>query len=170
MYVGDLLFPEIAVLRFLDTNAQEVAGDFDPDYREPRIPDSNANQLGKAVRTEQPEFKIRAQVATITHQRLAQQEHGGAQDTPNLELTFHFRDLDKLGLLESDGRPKIQIGTRVARIENKAGKVLFDYPLPEGMFITATRHSGHMLGQANLWVCTLADRRQAAGGPRPSQI
>ena len=169
-FVGDLIFPEIAVLRFLDTNAQAVAGDYDPDYREPRIPNTNADQLGKAVRTEQPEIKVRAQVTTFTHERLQQLEHGATKDTPALELTFHLRDLTKLGLVESDGRPKIQVGTRVVRIENKAGKTLYDYPLPEGMFITAARHSGHMLGQFNLWVCTLGDRRQGAGAPRPTQL
>jgi hypothetical protein len=169
-FVGDLVFPEVAVLRLLDTNAQAVAGDYDEDFREPEIPDTNDDQLGEPVRTEQAEIKVRAQVTTATHQRLGQAEHGAVLEVPNFELTFHFRDLNALGLVESDGRPKIQIGTRLVRIENKAGKTLFDYPLPEGMFITATRHSGHMLGQANLWVCTLSDRRQAAGGPRPTQV
>lgn len=167
--VGDLIYPEIAVLRLLDTNAQEIAAGYDPDYREPRIPNSG-DELGSPTRVEQAEIKVRAQVTTFSHERLAQLEHGGARDTPNLELTFHFRDLTKLGLVEADGRPKIQIGTRCVRIENKAGKTLFDYPLPQGMFITAARHSGHMLGQPNLWVCTLSDRRQGAGEPRPTQL
>ncbi len=168
-FVGDLIFPEIAVLALLDTNAQAVADGYDPDYREPRIPNAG-NELGTPTRVEQAEIKVRAQVATFTHERLAQLEHGGARDTTNLELTFHMRDLTKLSLVEADGRPKIQVGTRVVRIENKAGKTLYDYPLPEGMFITAARHSGHMLGQFNLWVCTLGDRRQGAGGPRPTQL
>ena len=169
-FVGSLIFPEVAVLRFLDTNAQAVAGDFDDDYREPEIPDTNADGLGVPVRTEQPEIKVPAQVATFSHERLAQMAHGGVLEPPNLELTFHFRDLTKLGLVEADGRAKIQRGTRLVRIEEKAGDTLYDYPLPEGMFESCARHSGHMLGRPNLWICTLTDRRQAAGGPRPTQL
>lgn len=169
-YVGSLVFPEIAVLRLLDTEAQAAAGDYDEDFQEPEIPDTNNDQLGVPVRTEQAEIKVPAQVSTFSHERLAQMAHGGVLETPNLELTMHLRDIDRLGLLESNGKPKIQVGTRCVRIENKAGKTLYEYPLPEGMFVTAARHSGHLLGQPNLWVCTLSDRREAAEGPRPTQL
>lgn len=168
-FLGALIFPEIAILRFLDTDAQRVAGDFDDDFDEPEIPNTG-DELGTPVRTEQPEIKVPAQIATFSHERLAQMPHGGSLETPNLELTFHFRDLKKLGLLEADGKPKIQRGTRCVRIESKAGVTLYDYALPEGMFVTGARHSGHMGGQPNLWVCTLSERRQADGGPRPTQL
>ena len=169
-FTGRLIFPEIAIFRMLDTNAQALAGDYDDIFREPEIPDTNADGLGEPVRTEQPEIKVPAQVATFSHERLAQMSHGAVLETPNLELTMHFRDLTKLGLVESDGRAKIQIGTRLVRIETKKGSTLYDYPLPEGMFVTAARHSGHMLGRPNLWVCTLSDRRQSTGEPRPTQL
>lgn len=168
-FAGSLIFPEIAVLRFLDANTMRAAGDYDDIFREPEIPDTDADGIGEPVRTESAEIKVPAQVATRTHERIEQLEHGQVPVTGNLELTFHLRDLNRLGLVETDSRPKIQPGTRLARIENKAGKTLFDYPDPPGMFVTATRHSGHMGGQPNLWVVTFSDRREAVGEPRPQQ-
>jgi hypothetical protein len=166
---GRLIFPEIAVLRFLDTEAQRAAGDYDDVFREPKIPDTG-DRLGTLVRTESPETKVPAQVSTFSHERLAQMAHGAALDTPNLELTFHLRDLQRLGLVATDGRPRIQVGTRLDRIENRAGVVLYTYPDPPGMYVTAARHSGHMLGQPNLWVVTLSDRREGPDGPAARQV
>ncbi len=162
--LGRLLFPQIAVLKFIDTAAIRAAGDYDDDFRELKLTDADGDGIGEENRVE-TEARIKAQVATRTFDRLFQAEHGQVPESPNLELTLHFRDLIAAGLVESGGRAKIIIGTRLERIEDLGGNTVITFPNPPGMFCTAARPSGFLGGTRNLWVCTFSDRRQSSNEP-----
>lgn len=167
---GRLIFPSVVVLRFLNTVTMRSGAKYDDQFREPIATDSDGDNIGEPARDESNEVKVLAQIATRTFDRYFQAEHGRIDETPDLEATFHFRDLEKLGLVQADGRSSIQVGVRLERIENKAGDNLYAFGESAGMYVTAARPSGFMGPTRNLWVVTFSDRRQARGEPRPRQV
>ena len=171
-FLGRAIFPDTLVLKIIDTDAIRTAGGFDDDFNEFVLTDSDGDGLGETIReANEIEVRVHGQVTTRTHDRLWQAEHGQVGEAPNLELTFHFKDLKKAGLIEADGRAKIQIGTRLAEIRDKADKNnIISYPDPPGMYCTAARPSGFMGRTRNLWVCTFSDRPQSTQEPPRTQV
>ena len=172
MTIGRLIFPNTVVLKRIDTAAIRAAGKYDDDFNELILTDSDGDGVGESPRTaHEVEVRILAQVSTRTQDRLWQAEHGQVPETPNLELTFHFRDHKKAGLVEADGRASIIIGTRLAEIRNKADtETIIAYADPAGMFCTAARPSGFLGSSRNLWVCTFSDRAQSTQEPPRTQV
>lgn len=159
-FVGRLIFPMRVVLRQLLTDTTRQAGDYDDDFREFKLVDSDADGIGEPQRAEGPELALLAQVATRRFEFAEQAFHGQVPETPDLELTFHFRDLTAQGLVAADGRAKIVPGDRLVRIEDRGGNIVHDFPDPPGMFMVAARPSGFLGTTRNLLVCTFSDRRQ----------
>jgi len=159
-FVGRLINPHVAVLRLLDTDAIREAGHYDDEFQEIVLIDSDADGIGEEQRAESGETKVPAQIATRRFEFNEQGPDGRVPQTDALELTFHFRDLGRLGLVQSNGRASIQPGTRLVRVEAADGTVIWDFPDPPGMFVLACRPSGFLGPRANLLVCTLADRQQ----------
>ena len=170
--IGSLIFPNTVVLQRIDTDAIRAASLYDDSFNEFVLTDSDGDGIGETPRAaNEKEVRIIAQVATRTPDRLWQAEHGQVPETPNLELTFHFRDLVKAKLVETDGRASIIIGTRLSEIRNKQDtETIITYPEPPGMFCTAARPSGFMGSSRNLWVCTFSDRPQSSQEPPRTQV
>jgi hypothetical protein len=169
VFVGNLIFPNVAVIRQLDTVATRAAGDYDDDFREFVLVDSDNDGIGEPQRHESPELKLLAQFATRRMDFADQGYHGEVPDSRDLEMTFHFKDLTAKGLVASDGRAKINPGDRLVRIEDRAGNVLHTFTDPPGMYVIAARPSGFMGRARNLLVCTLSDRRQDTMAPIPEK-
>lgn len=169
MTLGWLIFPNIVVLHLPNPVGQQSAGNYDETFRTPKI-QATADGVGEVIREEKTEVRVPAQLATGTFDRLALLEHGRIGETTDLEATFHFRDLQRLGLVRADGRAKILVGVRMSKIEDKKGNVLFVFDEPDGMWVTAARPSGFLGPSRNLWVVTFSPRRQGADEPRPRQV
>jgi hypothetical protein len=159
-FVGSLIFPSVAVIRRLDTKATRDAGGYDDDFDEFTMVDSDADGVGEPQRKESAELKIPAQVATWLMEKLYQAPHGQVPESEKIELTMHFRDLHRLGLVHTDGKAKLELGDRLVRIEDKAGNNLFEFTEPPGAYLAAVRPSGFLGARRNLLVCTFADRRK----------
>lgn len=159
-FVGSLIFPSVAVIRQLDTNATRSASGYDDDFNEFAMIDSDADGVGEPQRTEKAALRIPAQVATWIMEKLYQAPHGQVPESEKLELTMHFRDLTALGLVHTDGKAKLELGDRLEKIEDRAGNALFEFTDPPGMYLAAVRPSGFLGARRNLLVCTFADRRQ----------
>ncbi len=170
MFVGDLLWPQIVVIRRLDTNAVRVASNYDDDFKEYVLVDSDADGVGEAQRVEKPELKIRAQIATRRYEFADQGFHGQVPDSRDLEITMHFRDLKTMGLTLPDGRSVFVPGDRLLRIEDiNTGEKIDEFPDPPGMYLVAARPSGFLGVARNLLVCTFSDRRQDTAAPMPEK-
>jgi len=161
-FVGSLIFPSVAVIRRLDTNATRVAGGYDDDFKEFTLIDADADGVGEPQRKELPELKIPAQVATWLMDKLYQAPHGQVPEGEKIEITLHYRNLHQLGLVHPDGKAKFEIGDRLVRIEDKGGDTLFEFEDPPGAYLSAVRPSGFLGARRNLLVCTFADRRKHA--------
>lgn len=160
-FVGGLIFPQVAVLRRLDTDATRSGGGYDADFREVTVADTDADGTGESKRVEKSEIRVPAQFATRRFEALFQAPHGRVPETFNFELTFHFRDLTRLGLVAPDGQSRLVPGDRLVKIEDRSGNTMHEFPDPPGMYFVSARPSGFLGAQRNLLVCTFADRRQA---------
>lgn len=171
-FSGSLICPSRVILRQLDTNATRVASGYDDDFREFERVDSDGDNIGEDQRVNKSDITLMAQVSTRTFEREEQAPHGRLDETPNLELTFHFRDLKSAGLVESDGRAKLVPGDLLVRVEDLAGNVMHTFPDPPGMYLVAARPSGFFGGTRNLLVCTFQERRQdrVTAEPRKTQV
>ncbi len=162
MFLGGLVFPSRVVLAQLDTDSTRAASEYDDDFREPVMVDGDSDGLGEPQRREKPVLRLNAQVATKSYDFAAQGFDGQVPKTDDLELTFAFEELERLGLRATDGTPLLVPGDRLVRIEDRTGKVLQTFPDPPGMYLIAARPSGFLGQQCNLLVCTFSDRRQDA--------
>lgn len=119
---GRLIYPMLATIARLDTVANEAAGNYDDDFREPIKRDSNADGLGEEQREEQAEIQIKAQIETDRGelQRLA-----GIGDVPDsaIGLVVHLRELEAASLFDTTtGELAIHKNDRLVKIDDKRGR------------------------------------------------
>ena len=172
---GRLVFPFLAELCRLDTQATAgvdpdgegpLAGGYDPDFREPALADGDSDGLGHSVRREHAAVRLPCQVEAKAIDELQMAAAGNSPDS-TIELLFHFRDLERQGLVdEQTGRALIHAGDRLAALYDTAGSVVLTVPNPPGLFVREARPLGFGLGRArpqrNLLLATCEDRRQTA--------
>ena len=82
-----------------------------------------------------------------------------------LDLVFHFKDLERLGLVDpASGDALIRPGDRLAAIYDKAGHLVQAVRTPPGLYVTEARPIGFGLSMArprrNLLSVTFEDRQQ----------
>ena len=89
----------------------------------------------------------------------------GDSPTSRLVLVFHFRDLERLSLVDATtGAAKIQKTDRLAAIYDRCNrKLVQSFPDPPGLFVEQVMSSGFGIGRRrNLLIVTLAERQQTA--------
>src|SRR5688572_482404 len=100
---GRIIFPFLAELHRLDTQAMAADPDaagpltsgFDPDFHEPVVLDT-----GVDFRRELPPVRVRCQVEPLVYEELLQTAAGNAPRS-KLVLVFHYRDLERAGLVDT---------------------------------------------------------------------
>jgi len=137
----------------------------DPDFREPISLDLDEDGIGEVARSELPPVRIPCQVEPQTFEQLRMSPSGRAPRT-SLELVMHFRDLERLGLVEASGRARIGPGDRLAAIHTLDGELVLPVQTPPGLFVTEARPTGFGLGlggaRRNLLLVTFSDRAAGA--------
>lgn len=163
---GRLIFPSLAELYQLDTvaTAAPVGGfssGYDDDFREPvKVPPSPAAGPGTTRRVEKAPIRVRCQVETGRFDQLSPLAAGNAPQT-QLVLVFHFRDLEKAGLLDATtNAAALRIGDRLHAIYTVRG-VLEQVMVPP-VYLTEIRPSSFGLtGQRRNLLVTVFDVRDA---------
>lgn len=121
-YRGRLIFPFIADIRPLDTEATAAAkgGEgFDPDFQEPSPIAPPAGQgPGTSTRTEGMPVALPCQVEMGTNEKMRQFFQGNSP-SGRLVLVFHFRDLEGAGLVDAAGNATLRVGDRLEKITNQ---------------------------------------------------
>ena len=143
---GRLINKFVAVFARLDTaaTAAVVGGGYDPEF-DAVVPVQDGTQLGSTSRREMAELRINCQ---LDRKNWGEQNlgRGGRQIVADIVVVLHWPDLEKLGLIDTDGEPTLKKGDRLARIETLKGNVEATFDNPPGMFITDFERAGH--GQA----------------------
>lgn len=143
---GRLINKFIAVVSRFDTDATAavVGGGYDQEFDEP-VPVDDGSQLGASSRRYMSEIRIPTQLDRRSWGD-QQMTKGGRQVVADIILTFHWPDLENMGLIDAEGEPVLKKGDRIDRIETVAGVVESTFKNPPGMFITDFERAGH--GQA----------------------
>ena len=171
---GRLIFPFLAELRRLDTAAM-AAGDpdgpgplasgFDLDFKEPALVDRNGDGVAERERVELPPIRVPCQVEPKVFEDLRLLTSG---DSPrsDLSLVFHFRDLERLGLVDAaTGDALIRPNDRLAGLYDLGGLLVQAIRTPPGLFVTQAQPRGFGLGRGrphrNLLLVTFEARQLA---------
>lgn len=144
-YRGRLIQRCVAVIRRLDAAAIETAGDFDEDFR----------VVKPGGRLEQAALRIPCQLDRRTWGR-DEMTPSGQEIQADITLTLHQPDLERLSLIDSNGRPMIAKGDRIESIETRAGGIIEIFPNPPGMFVVHQDRAGYGLA--------------AFGSPKPNLL
>mgnify|MGYP000166507921 CR=1 FL=1 len=162
---GRLIYQFLAVLHHLDRSSGPTAILMDPDFREPIGIDLDEDGVAEVTRHELPAVRIPCQVEPQTFEQLRMLPSGRAPRT-SLDLVMHFRDLSRLGLVDTDGRARIGPGDRLSGIYTLDGELVLPVQTPPGLFVTEARPTGFGLGlgraRRNLLLVTFADRAAGA--------
>jgi len=172
---GRLIQRFLADLRQLDTEATAAAdvdgsgpqtGGYDPDLREPiYVDETGTGTGGVSSRREKASVMVPCQLDTGGDERL-RQVGGGMAPESVLSLVFHFRDLERLGLVAANGKALVDAGDRLAGIYDLSGTLVQDVPNPPGLFVVRSKTSGWGLNmrrpQRNLLLVEFGERVQAA--------
>ena len=173
---GRLIFPFLAELCRLDTSTMATADPdgtgplsscYDPDFKEPVLIDRNDDGIPEPLRYEFPPLLVPCQVEPDAFAALRMVGAGNAPRA-KLDLVFHFRDLERLSLVDSTtGDALIRPSDRLSALYQLDGALVQSVRTPPGLYVTEALPMGFGLHRAkpsrNLLVVTFQDRPAARG-------
>lgn len=150
--------------------APESGLGFDPDFHEPVVVDRDGDGIGERRRLELPAVRIPCQVEPRAMDDL-QIHAAGNSPRSELQLVMHFRDLERLDLVEpATGAARVVPGDRLGALHTRDGELVQRFLDPPGLFVTEARPIGWglhaVLPRRNLLLVTFEDRQQAVGRAR----
>jgi len=131
---GRLINKFVCVLRRFDAEGVESAGGFDDDFQ----------VVKPGERLEQDAVRIPCQLDRRSWGR-DEMTVSGHEKNSDIILTLHWPDLERLGLIDTDGNPMIAQGDRIEAIETVSGDTEESFPDPPGMFVVHLERAGHGL-------------------------
>jgi hypothetical protein len=137
---------------------------YDDDFREPVMVAPASGSGLATIRRVEVMTTLPAQIRQPQNMEL--QMLTGRSTQLQMQLCFHYEDLEDAGLIDSLGRPMIRApGDRLARVRNpETGDVIEEFPAIPGLYATQVRSSGFGLGPTrNLLIVTFEER--AASSP-----
>lgn len=168
---GSLIFRFLAEVHRLDSRALAeedpdgagpLTGGYDPDFREPVLVDANDDGIAERLRREHPPVRVPCQVEPEVFEALRMTPNGNAPRS-ELALVFHFRDLERLGLVDAaSGDALIRVGDRLGALYDVTGNLVQAIRTPPGLYVVEARPIGFGLHRVkprrNLLLVTFADR------------
>jgi hypothetical protein len=113
-----------ATIRRLDTEATGTAPGYDHVFREVVRTDTDGDGIGEPGRAYHPEEVLTCQMDPTTLDSL--RGHALGQDPDyDVVMLFHFRELEALGFVGSGGMATIQEGTRLVKVEDLRGGLVY---------------------------------------------
>ncbi len=171
---GRLIFRFIAELHRLNAAAMAatdpdgpgpLTSGYDPDFKEPVLVDRDDDGVGERSRQEHRPIRVTCQVEPDVVDALRVLP-AGQSPRVKLVLTFHFRDLERLGLVDATtGAPLIQSGDRLGALYDRRSELVQSFRNPPGLFVTDTVSGFDVLThrpRRNLLLVTFEDRQQAS--------
>jgi hypothetical protein len=168
---GKLINPFLAEIARLDTTATAADPDgpgplvsgYDPDFKETVVlEDAGAR---RDARQEMPPMLVPCQVEVGAFEALQQLAAG---NSPNSQVTlvFHFRDLERMGLVDpTTGDALLRLNDRLVAIRDMAGKLVQAVRTPPGLYATEVQPQSFGLGRSrNLAIVIFQEREISARG------
>ena len=169
---GKLINPFLAELARLDTDATAADPDgpgpltsgYDSDFKETLVLPGTGGS-GQDARREKPPIRIPCQVEVGTFEAL-QQLASGASPNSKVTLVFHFRDLERMGLVDpATGDALLRVNDRLVAIRDLAGNLVQAIRTPPGLYATEVQPQSFGLGLCrNLLLVTFEERELGVRG------
>lgn len=170
---GKLIFPFLAELFRWDAAAMaadpdgtgELTSGYDPDFKEPVLVDADDDGVAERIRREFPPIRVPCQVEPEAFQALRMATAGNTPKS-SLDLVFHFRDLERLGLVDPiTGDALLRPSDRLGGLYDVAGRLVQAVRTPPGLYVSEARPIGFGLGRRhprrNLLLVSFEDRPAA---------
>jgi hypothetical protein len=164
-----LVFRFVAELYRLDTRAMAegvpsvgLPPAYDEDFKEAILVDADGDGVGESLRREHPPVRVPCQVEPVALDSVRMTTAGNAPDS-RLDLVFHFRDLERMGLVDAaTGEALIRTSDRLGALYDAVGQLVWAVRTPPGLYVTEARHAGFGLSRRrprrNLLVVSFTDR------------
>jgi hypothetical protein len=169
---GRLINPFLAEIAQLDTLATAADPDgagpgvsgYDPDFKEMVIFGAPAGERIDA-RKEKPPIHVPCQVEVGAFEALQQLAAGNSPNS-RIVLVFHFRDLERMGLVDmATGEALLRINDRLVAIHRMDGVLVQAVRTPPGLYATEVQPQSFGLGLSrNLLLVTFDEREIAVRG------
>ncbi len=169
---GRVINPFLAELARLDTTTTvadpdgpgPLASGYDPDFKETVLVPA-AGELGADARREQPPIRIPCQVEVGTFEALQQLASGNSPNS-KVTLVFHFRELERMGLVDAaTGDALLRVNDRLVAIRDLAGNLVQAIRTPPGLYATEVQPQSFGLGLCrNLLLVTFEERELGLRG------
>ena len=172
---GRLIFPFVAELHRLDTQAMalgdagtSVPPGYDDDFKEPILVDYDDDGVAEPFRREHPSVRVPCQVEPEAFEALRMATSGNTPRS-SFDLVFHFRDLERLGLVDAaSGDALIRPSDRLGALYTRDGQLVQAVRTPPGLYVTEARPIGFGLHRRrpsrNLLLVSFQDRAAARSG------
>ncbi len=135
---GRLIFKFLAEIYRLDTSTS--ATNYDDDFKESVKTDT------QCIRNKHPPIRIPCQVEDKLFEEMQLLASGHVPRT-RVDLVFHFRDLERLELIDDAGQARIRIGDRLSAIYDVTGSLVQQMRSP--LYVTEARPIGFGLDLLN---------------------
>ena len=169
---GRLINPFLAELAQLDTvattadpdDAGPLVSGYDPDFKETIVLGSPGGARVDA-RKEKPPLRLPCQVEVTVFEALQQLAAGNSPNS-RIVLVFHFRDLERTGLVDAaTGEARLRINDRLVAIHTLHGELVQAIRTPPGLYATEVQPQSFGLGLSrNLLLVTFDEREVAVRG------
>jgi hypothetical protein len=168
---GRLIDPFLAELAQLDTAATATDPDgagpllsgYDPDFKETAVLEHAG--VRRDARRERPPIVVPCQVEIGAFETLRQLASGNSPDS-RVTLVFHFRDLERLGLVDpATGDALLRVNDRLVAMRDLAGDLVQAVRTPPGLYATEVQPQSFGLGRSrNLLLVTFDERELGVRG------
>lgn len=168
---GKLINPFLAEVARLDTvataddpdGAGPLTSGYDPDFKETVVLQDAGDH--RDARREMPAILIPCQVEVGAFEALRQLGSGNSPDS-RVTLVFHFRDLERMGLVDpATGDALLLVNDRLASIRDLGGALVQAVRTPPGLYATEVQPQSFGLGRSrNLLLVTFEERELGVRG------
>jgi hypothetical protein len=142
--------------------AAPLASGYDADFQETVLLPSAAGP-GRDARREKPPLHLPCQIEVQSFAAITELPTGNSPRS-HLVLVFHFRDLERLGLVHPNtGDALLRVGDRLVAIrDRRTGELVQAVRTPPGLYLTEAQPEFGLGGRRNLLIATFGER--ALGG------
>lgn len=168
---GRLIHPFLAEIARLDTaataaepdGAGPLASGYDLDFKETRV--FEASGARRDARKEMPPIRVPCQVEVGAFEALRQLASGNSPDS-RVTLVFHFRDLERMGLVDAaTGAALVRVNDRLVAIHDLDGRLVQAVRTPPGLYAVEVQPQSFGLGRRrNLLLVTFEERELGLRG------
>ncbi|KKL22049.1 hypothetical protein LCGC14_2439320 [marine sediment metagenome] len=145
-----------------DGSAGPLTSGYDDDFREPVVllRDEVADDTTGIALREETLVKVPCQIEPQSWEQL-RQLLGGSSPNAAVRIVFHFRDLERLCLIDPvTGEALIRNNDRLCSIFDCEGELIQEVRNPPGLFATQVRPTFGLGRSRNLLIATFEEREQ----------